>query len=327
MVFSGCIAQANWTRPSVATILSGTYLNTHGVIQNSDVLSAAMPSLPVLLRANGYLTAFVVANPQAGEGTNLTRGAEFLQMVNPFSGSFFEEPQPSAEAKFQSNEKWMSLTYAERPDLTAASSRAANDWVFRWLDQHQDEPFFLYIHTMGAHAPYIPPSPYCDLFPNSLSPSRRKYDQLIRYSDDCFGDLVEKLERLGIANKTIVVFASDHGEGFSEHSGSRFHGTSYYEEQLEVPLVIRYPGSPLWTQKCGARVGLVDLFPTICEMLKIAPPMSCKAAAWSRFGMGARQIPTATSSVATSEMRGRSHFSTEITSFSGRVLEKRSYLI
>ena len=131
------------------------------------------------------------------------------------------------------------------------------------------EPFFLYLHVLRPHNPYAPPAPFAGRF--GADPSRpeagstgnllrldargppfereeledlvARYDENLAYADALFGGFLASLERRGLAERTLVVLTSDHGEAFGEH-GRLLHSTQLYEPMLRVPLLIRIPGEP-----------------------------------------------------------------------------------
>ena len=126
------------------------------------------------------------------------------------------------------------------------------------------EPFFLWLHYMDAHAPYEQ-HPQFDFGPRRLD----AYDSEIAYCDHEIGRVLDRLDALGLADNTVVVVFSDHGEAFGEHN-LRYHGTGLYEHQVRVPLIIRIPS--LTPQRLQAWVGLSDLLPTTMALLGAKDP-------------------------------------------------------
>jgi arylsulfatase A-like enzyme len=97
------------------------------------------------------------------------------------------------------------------------------------------------------------------------------YDGEVRYLDEYLGQLFAWLKAQGLYDETLIVFTADHGEEFQEHGGW-WHGTTLYEEQIGVPLIVKYPGS--------ARAGTVvidlarslDIAPTILDVAGLEVP-------------------------------------------------------
>jgi arylsulfatase A-like enzyme len=92
------------------------------------------------------------------------------------------------------------------------------------------------------------------------------YDAEITYHDVHMASILEGLERRGLAQDTLVIITSDHGEEFYDH-GSVGHGHTLYEELLHVPLVVRWPGLESAPSRIDTPAGLVDVLPTIYDAL------------------------------------------------------------
>jgi tetratricopeptide (TPR) repeat protein len=133
-----------------------------------------------------------------------------------------------------------------------------------WLDSLAAGPFFLFVHLYEPHTPYDPPEPF-------RSRSASAYDGEIAFADSIVGTLVADLERLGLYDRTLLVVLSDHGEGLGDH-GEEEHGILLYREALQVPLVVKLPGSRLRGTRVAGPVGLVDVLPTLAGELGFAPP-------------------------------------------------------
>lgn len=177
-----------------------------------------------------------------------------------------------------------------------------------WFGGTLQEPFFLFLHCYDIHHPYNPPEPYPEAFFSEyegfVTPEgtgqllnkirrihkfedfegevalteddRRRiealYDAGILYTDTYIDVLDGYLEGAGVADRTIVVLLSDHGEEFWEH-GSVLHSFTVYGEVLNVPLVFSGPGILSGTT-ISAPVRLIDVAPTVLELLGIPRPPS-----------------------------------------------------
>jgi arylsulfatase A-like enzyme len=162
-----------------------------------------------------------------------------------------------------------------------------------WLEEHRDEPFFLFFHTYVAHVPYRdrrfvtegqggrlaglfpggaathsqPRSPNAGLGADH-SPDEKEfvvalYDGGVAAADEQVGTLLATLDKLGLADRTAVVVTSDHGEEFWDHTGAgATHGHTLYAELLRVPLVWYEPGRGSRGTVVDTPVSLVDLVPT-----------------------------------------------------------------
>lgn len=143
------------------------------------------------------------------------------------------------------------------------SAAERSDKVLAYLEEHRDDetPLFSWIHYFDAHEPY---DKNCTLFGTD---DEQRYDCEIHKVDEAvgrvFGALGDRLKR------TIVIVTADHGEEFEDHGG-RYHGTTLYDEQARVPLIIHVPG--LAHRVVQTPVGLVDLLGTSLQLLDLPVP-------------------------------------------------------
>jgi arylsulfatase A-like enzyme len=167
----------------------------------------------------------------------------------------------------------------------------------------QDEPFFLFLRHMDPHAPYLPPYPYERIFyhGDETDPSNTsmepvlsfkpfcdflaswmpegitdkdyviaQYDGAIAYMDACMQNILTALDDLGIAEETIVVLNSDHGETLYDHD-CFFDHHGLYDVTLHIPLIIRYPGKVPAGVRVGGYTQQKDLVPTLMYLADIDP--------------------------------------------------------
>lgn len=136
-----------------------------------------------------------------------------------------------------------------------------------WLGQN-DKPFFYWLHFYDPHTPYRPPLEFAKRFPKG---SKGLYDGEIAYTDVWVGRVIQDLRRRGLLERTLVIIAGDHGEAFGEHV-EQGHGIFCYEEALKVPLIFYAPKLFGKARTAAARVGLVDVMPTVLELLGFEIP-------------------------------------------------------
>lgn len=250
-VFDVAVAQAPWTLPSHATMLTGLYGCVHGAVEGvASRLTQGVVPLASILRDAGYTTAaftedgFVLADVfSAGFGRYQEHGNSLVSQI----------------------------------DQTVA---AAVDW----LRGNPNQPFFLFLHTYQTHGPYTVPPSFLPMFAAASDPATApgvgrapdreeklaRYDRAIRYADTVLGQLFDELDHLGLTDRTLVVVTSDHGEAFGEH-GYDGHGRTMHDEVLRVPLLFRAPGLVASGRHVSGMVGLIDLVPTLLDLLSIEP--------------------------------------------------------
>lgn len=159
-----------------------------------------------------------------------------------------------------------------------------NEQAVTWLSHGRDRPFFLWLHYMDVHYPYLPrvarhrPSDYgrfalsliCLLLKRYAYPRRvliDLYDDRIRDIDRILDRLLDRLQADGFLQDTVIVLTADHGEEFAEHGGWT-HSAKLYDELLRIPLMIKGPGLPQGAV-IEEQVGLIDLAPTLLDLLDI----------------------------------------------------------
>ncbi len=271
VVFELAQAPENWTKPSVASILTGLHPQTH----QQKTGDAALPSSAVLLsehlKDNGFATGSFIANGYVSD-------------------------------RFGFDQGWDDYTnYIREGGSTEAKD--VFDAAGNWIEAHKEERFFAYIQTIDPHVPYDPPGEFVRMYDPSeydgqvrprmtgdlLEKAKRKppevvfdardkrriealHDGEITQHDGFFGAFLERLAALGLSDDTLVVVTSDHGEEFDDH-GSWGHGHSVYQELLHVPLMFRLPNRLPPGAKIGDAVSTLDISSTVTELLGV-PPMA-----------------------------------------------------
>jgi arylsulfatase A-like enzyme/lipopolysaccharide biosynthesis regulator YciM len=117
-----------------------------------------------------------------------------------------------------------------------------------WLAGNKSQPLFFFFHIYEPHAPYAP-----------------SYDGEIAKADDIVGRLLARLKSSGTYDRAVIVFLSDHGEGLWQH-GEDQHGILLYREALQVPLLIKLPGSRNGGSTIARPAQLADVFPTLLAL-------------------------------------------------------------
>jgi arylsulfatase A-like enzyme/Flp pilus assembly protein TadD len=242
VLFERAYSQVPLTLPSHLSILTGLLPAGHGVRDNVGYRLHAdrVPYLPKILGKAGYATGAAVSTYVLRGETGIADGFDFYE----------------SSIDVRTNE---SLGRSQRPG--AESERLLLDWI----DQVKARPFFALLHLYEPHTPYEPPEPFASRYRD------RPYDGEIAAADAVVGSFLDALKQRGLYERTIVVLLSDHGEGLNEH-GEQEHGIFLYREALQVPLLLKLPGERRKGETAAAPVALVDLAPTLLQLLGIAPP-------------------------------------------------------
>ncbi len=283
VVFENTYAQASWTRPSVATILTSQYPAQHGAIHKTHLLSNRVTTLAEALAAEGYWTAGIVTNINMAPVFNFQQGFGEYTYLEP---SFYFGASVSAAglALYKGlrvvREKLLrDRIYFENYYQDAA---VVGEAVEAWLEQKPPEPFFLLVHYMDPHDPFFE-IPYngkgvarvIDQNPDpSQAPRMRDlYHQNIGYLEEHLDALLQNFAANGHYDRSVIALTSDHGEEFQEHGGW-WHGTTLYEEQLRVPLVIKPKAGARSPGVESRRARLLDVAPTLMRAAGLEPSSS-----------------------------------------------------
>jgi choline-sulfatase len=139
--------------------------------------------------------------------------------------------------------------------------------VTTYLEARPKTPMFAWAHFVDPHDSYVAH----EGFPPRSGRPRHIYDSEVAFTDAMIGRVLETLERSGLASSTAVVVTADHGEAFGEH-GTTKHGSTLFEEELRVPLILHVPG--VEPRTIDIPRSTVDVAPTIAELLGVDIPPS-----------------------------------------------------
>jgi arylsulfatase A-like enzyme len=262
--FENAISACPWTLPSFATVFTSLYPSQHGAGSLQARLRTAFPTLAMMMLKRGYSTAGIVNNSTLGADFKMDRGFEYYDLPPPMRGRLAD---------------------------------GTTDDALKWIDANVDKPFFLFVHFFDPHMPYEPPAPYDTLFnPGYSGPVGRTfhmagpigqaqieappiapqdftqvvslYDGEIAFTDAAVGKLIAGLDERGLREKTLVVFIADHGEELLDHNGLG-HGHTLFDELLRVPIIISWPGKLPSGQVVSRQVRLLDVVPTILDLVRV----------------------------------------------------------
>lgn len=244
VVFERALAQSSWTKTSMSSLLTSLWPSTHGVKLATDGLAGGALSLAEVFSAAGYASYGVQTNGWLHQSFGFDQG--FDRYAFPTTSQGARLPQavvwPHGDRVFEE--------------------------ALRLLEAHPDErPFFLYLHFMDVHQYAAPPE-----FQRFGTDSRGQYLASVRWVDDAVQRVREALERQGRLDRSVLVFASDHGETFGEN-GIHGHAQNVLTAVLHVPLVIRLP-FPIEPVRVAEQVRNLDLAPTLLEIAGVPVPES-----------------------------------------------------
>jgi arylsulfatase A-like enzyme len=271
IVFDQAVTVHVATAPAHGTILTGRYPGSHGIQRNGMRLSPDVPTLAETLARHGLATGAFVSGWTLQRHTGLDRG--------------FDVYDDTLDAPGAGARRAGGLT-----------TQAALGWLQRQVTAKRE--FFLFLHLFEPHWPYDPPAQDALRFlpgqyelttiskpvhidrrnsVNRLTPFEQReyvarYDGEIVAADRFLDRLLNGLDDLGVANNTVVIVLADHGETLFEREWTMDHGTRPYDEQARVPMVLHIPGDRLTGRRVADQVSLLDVVPTLLDVLEIDPP-------------------------------------------------------
>jgi len=249
VVFRNAIATSPWTLPSHVSMLTGHLSSLLGVRSDDDKLSPAVSTLAELLREQGYLTASFNGGGFVGASYGFDQGFD----------TFFS-------------------LYSDRPSSKYLNEiEAINKFTMRFLTNNKGKKSFIFYHTYQVHAPYLFHEGFsergadeCKDAYDLLPECHIAYEGEVEYMDSHVGKLFDFLKERGLYDDTLIILTADHGEDFVEDKrGMAEHGYLLYDELIKVPLIIRFPSGAFGGKAIGTQVSLVDVVPTVMDVLGI----------------------------------------------------------
>jgi arylsulfatase A-like enzyme len=276
--FTKVFSQSSWTLPSHMSIMTSQYPSVHGVGPSQRALADTAITLAEVFSDRGYETAGFVSWVFVGKQWGFAQGFDrYIELWGP--------PKTSDD-----------------PAGGAFSAKQVTDYAVRWIKGKHSNAFFLFVHYFDPHMNYSPPPPFDTMFDASYSgpgsgewswirsyikwldknakPIGERdlkhivalYDGEIRCVDGQIQRLLDALDDSVGLDDCLVVVTSDHGEEFNDHGSMEGHGWTLYDEILHVPLIMRMPGGLPSGVVVDSSVALIDIAPTILDLLSIPAP-------------------------------------------------------
>lgn len=245
------------TGPAFASIFTSLYPPTHGARRNAQRMRSDIPVLAELLGEAGYEAAAFISN--------WTLRADLVGLNRGFD-HYDEEFNQARNAG--------GVTERDADDIVKAAER----WLRRRAgdEERNGRPLFLWVHFSDPHSPYLERAGFTPPLPPREKRTagwqkRRRYQSEVNYVDHWLGRLSETIEEL-LPGPRFTLFLSDHGESMGEHSYWG-HGKNVHWPNTRIPMILAGPGLPTGLE-VQAPVGVVDVLPTILELLGIEAPDS-----------------------------------------------------
>ena len=280
VLFENAFAQSTWTKPEGASLLSSTYPSVHGVNTMSDMLPAALPVLPEVLRGMGFRTLGISTNANIAPAFGF--GSGFDEFIELYKSSTLRERSLRCKLDDTELESILGLDSDEFPITT---SEHMNECLFGMMPRNEDEDVFAFMWSIDTHDPYFQRDKALARFSEpseetlwvkdtqrmrgskNIGRLRALYEDMVYYNDYHLGLLVDELKRRNLFDRTLLVVTGDHGEAFGEH-GVNSHAGLPYDEQIKVPLIMKFPGSLFGGTRVDALVQHIDIGPTVLDFVK-----------------------------------------------------------
>lgn len=275
VLFKETIAQAPSTTPSHASLFTSLIPSHHGAFFSmKQPIRQGIPTMAEILRDHKYQTVSYNGGAQVAAEFGFDRGFDI------YSSNVGQSPD------------------SEKAFLAKVQAGIG------WINRNPGNKFFLFLHTYEVHHPYTPKREHLGLFEKDYSGElpasipvdllRRinegelkidaadrdhiisAYDAEIYSVDESFGVLVNFLKQQNLYDDTIIIFTSDHGEEFGEHGMMGWHSHALYDEQLKVPLIVKFAGSRYVSEVIHQQVRSIDVLPTLLDALRIPIPGHCE---------------------------------------------------
>mgnify|MGYP005846933239 CR=1 FL=1 len=279
VVFDNAYATSSWTRPTVASMVTGRYPTSHTAVGKEDALPAEALTVVEILEDTAATWSFGITT-----NANISAEVGFGQAYDkygPLRGAR-RRSYPEDRIGLVPADEVVAATIQRLRDDPAAGAERTFGFV-QFIDPH--DPYY----ENPEHNPQ--PRPPCGEFMGSRTDIDRMmaagrsawtdrnidwleylYDGEIAFLDHAFGRFIETLREQGLYEGSMIVVVSDHGEAFWEH-GQRGHGKSLYEEEARVPFMIRFAGMPADdARRIDRPVSVVDIAPTIVDAFGLPAP-------------------------------------------------------
>ncbi|MDD3409951.1 MAG: sulfatase-like hydrolase/transferase [Eubacteriales bacterium] len=307
MDFTQAISGHPVCAPYRATLFTGKYTTSTGMVINEIRINPNQRCLGHVLTEGGYETAYIgkwhlyaneLGNHYDPKNSCVPKGPDRLGFDDFWAsyGFHHEYFAPHAYYHTDSPEKIFADDYEPVSQTNLAIEQLQR------LSANPDKPFAMFLSLGVPHDPWVaenvpkrildkfsindytyPPNyvpeddPHGDLWAHLSRQERgellswmRVYDAMVASLDENIGRLMSAVKDMGLLDNTIIVFTSDHGECFGAHG--RRAKNIFYEEALRVPFLVRMPGGAQAAAKTDAILNTVDLLPTLCDLLSLRAP-------------------------------------------------------
>lgn len=278
IAFDQFITSASWTRASTASLMTSLSPSTHTCELKNSALPSMVKTLAEVMQDAGYVTGGLPNNANVTGAQGFGQGFDWFP-YNP------EYPLGAAESTYALSmyslvrKVWTHIDTKKRVEEYYQPAEKQLARASEFIAANQGSRYFLFVHLMEPHDPYFThpwtgeaygraehPNPDPGLLPKL----KAMYAGEVSHADAEIGTFLASLKADGRYDDALIIVTADHGEEFLEHGGW-WHGTTLYDEQIRVPLLVKLPGKARAGTRVPWQVRQIDLAPTIAELAGLTP--------------------------------------------------------
>jgi arylsulfatase A-like enzyme len=292
VLFERMVSDSSWTLPTHLTMLTGLSSWVHGAMFDTRRLDPEIDTLAEILGARGYRSEGFASGPYLHPIFGFADGFDTYELLGR---TLYDETGFSLAQLASDSKLFDRMELSEREARRARTSDVLARKVEEALARAGGQPFFIFVHMFDVHYDFDPPEAYWrhfnpdysgemtatefmtdprvhpDMSPEERAQLMALYDGEILFTDEYIGRMLDALDLYGVADQTLVVVVGDHGEEFFDH-GEKGHRHTLYDEQLLVPFIMRLPSSLPAGRRVAMQVRMVDVAPTILDLVG-GPPL------------------------------------------------------
>ncbi|MCP4633888.1 MAG: sulfatase, partial [candidate division Zixibacteria bacterium] len=270
MKFTNTIANCNWTKPAVASIFTSRLPKGHGIYTK---LPDNLPLLADEMSNAGYYSIGFSTNPHIQQLTGFHRGFNDFYSLNGVEVMPLDMEAPTLAFNRHIRTIIRNLIPPlKKKEITYCDAEKTTNRVIKWLKSNNDKKFFMYLHYMDPHPRfYIHPfngeyaNPVDDPGGENFEFYTSAYQGEIIYTDHHLSRLLKYLKDAGLYDSMLIIFTADHGQEMFDHYFWG-HGSSMYKEQIQIPLIIKFPENHYAGTTNELLVSQIDYAPTIINI-------------------------------------------------------------
>jgi len=287
VLFDQAIAQSNWTRAAVASMLCAQLPSAHGVVDRRDRLAGSVPTLQEIVRDRGMVTGALFNHPDLVRRFGLQQGFDWYPYLAP-RFPMFASQSASRLGLYRVARRFRARRTNVVPGIEEyyQPAHVVLDEARLFMDANRDRRWFLMAHLMEPHPPMLQDTGTgtVTLWEGGRPPARddrgaarEAYAAAVSEVDAHIGQLLAWLDEEGLAEDTIVVLTSPHGIALGERDRWGNGGT-LHDELLRVPLIVKLPDGQLAGSRVPYQVRHMDLAVTLAHEIDAVVPETWQGA-------------------------------------------------